>query len=38
MQGNREGKTKTLSTFTVCTKCREMGKQGEDFRYVSDLH
>ena len=38
MQGNREGKAKTFLAFRASTKCREIGKAGEDFPYVSDLH
>ena len=31
MDGNREGGAKTFLTFRFSTKCREIGKHGEDF-------
>jgi len=34
MYGNRKGGAKTFPMFRASTKCREIGKAGEDFPYV----
>jgi len=39
MWGNKEGKERTFPTFRLGTKCREIGKQGEDsLRFGSTLN